>query len=182
MTVGGLLRKRISYLGAAGACLAAFALGAALAKSPAAHAQEAKKTEPPPGPEYPYLPPRYGEVHIPTEIEWRSLYLTAMGGGRTRLTEQFARQQMTCLATPRNLRISIDLLPEPPWGLDAAGRLKAPADQLKPALDRALRASLTQVRGFIPELKDTDVLVRLTVNGHPAATFEGGQLQVAAGG
>lgn len=127
--------------------------------------------------EYPYLPNRYGEAYIPSVAEWQALRVTALGASTTRITDQFQRQHLTCFATPKGLVLTLDLLPDASWKLYAgAGKFTAPADRVKPDLQKAIDSTMRLVRSFFPEVKDKDLSMRLYINSESIGTWGDGKL------
>lgn len=158
------------------ACLGSIALGAAWSQ---AAEQTAEGNQPEALTEFPYLPPRYAEPYLPSIAEWQAMRLTALGASTTRLTEHFSRQHLTCFATPKGLVLTLDLLPQPGWKHYAGGgKFNAPAEQVKPDLQKAIDATLRFTRNFFSEVRDKDVTIQLYLNSENAGTWTDGTLKL----
>jgi hypothetical protein len=176
------MTNRVPLWVAVAGCVGSVFLGmAAVQMSPArAQAQAEKKPgaeEPPTLTEYPYLPNRFGEPYIPSFAEWQALQVTALGASTTRITQEFQRQHLTCFATPKGIMMTLDLLPDASWKHYAgAGKFSAPADQVKPDLQKAIDTTMKLVRSFFPEAQNKDVSVRLYINSESVGKWEAGKL------
>jgi hypothetical protein len=165
------------------ALVSCFGLGALSAQGP----EEKKPGTPAPGEkpevsasEYPYLPDRYGEAYIPSIADWQALRLTALGASTTRITEQFNRQHLTCFPSRKGLALTLDLAPLPTWKLYAGGgKFSAPAEKVRPELEKAVEATMRFVRSFFSEVRDEDVSMRIYIHSENVGKWEGGKLTLA---
>lgn len=159
------------------ACAGSLLLGAIGFAGRGAHAQDKKPTAEPAPKEYTYLPEGYSEVHFPSRAEWQALQFTAICAGGSGLTDHFSRKQAVCKPFPNHLDLYVDLVPRPLWKHSLpGGKFSAPPAVVKPALLEATKVSLGDLRGFFPEIKDSEVRVRIAIEGDSVGVFEKGKL------
>lgn len=169
-------RQVPTWLALAG-CTGSLVLGAAGFAGRSAQAQNQKPAAEPAPKEYTYLPEGYSEVHFPSRAEWQALQFTAICAGSMGLTDNFSRKQATCKPFPTHLDVTQDLIPRPQWKHSLpGGKFSAPPAVVKPAIVEATKVTLEDLRRFFPEIKETDVRVRIFVEGDSVGVYEKGKL------
>lgn len=136
-----------------------------------------KPEKPAPASPYPYLPAKYGQIHMPSVAEWLELRFNVANGSTTRITQHFLRRHLKCSLRKDRLILTMDLEPMPSWKFyEGQGKFSGDQKRVEKDISAAIDTAIKTTKQYFPEVKDKDIALLLFMNSEIAGQWDGGKL------